>query len=203
MSTNRLNTIELTKPLPTGGATLIQAMLQRRTNRDFDPSPLSEEHLSGIFWSAYGNNREDGHRTVPSAVGIYPLKLYAVTPDGVYLYEEETNSLRPIENGDYRAMTGMQDFVTRAPLNIVIFYDEDAFDLPDKDMAKMIKKNLERVVSLDAGAVTQNIYLYCAANKINCVERMSMAGDQFKKALHLPRHQEFVVAMTIGYAPKN
>lgn len=203
MSTKGMDAITLTKPQAESSVSLIQAMEQRRTNRDFDPTPLSPEHLSGIFWAAYGKNRPDGHRTVPAALGIYALRVYALTADGAYLYDPESNTLQPVESGDFRAMSGMQDFVSQAPLDIVIFYDADDFDIPDKDLAKMIRKNIDRVVSLDAGACAQNVYLYCAANRINCVERMSISGDQLKKTLRLPRHQEFVVAMSIGYAPRH
>lgn len=157
----KLKSIALQSPDFNEPATLMQAFSKRRTNRDFDSRPVSEKHLSELLWAAYGANRPDGHKTVPSAMGIYPLDIYAVTARGVYRYEPSTNSLEPVSEGDYRADTGIQDFAGQAPLDLVIVYNEDAFDVPDKPTAKMLQKNQVRLTALDAGAVTQNIYLYC------------------------------------------
>lgn len=199
----KLKSIALQAPDLNEPATLMQAFSKRRTNRDFDSRPVTEKHLSELLWAAYGANRPDGHKTVPSAMGIYPLDIYAVTTQGVYRYEPSTNSLEPVSEGDYRADTGIQDFAGQAPLDLVIVYNEDDFDVPDKPTAKMIQKNQVRLTALDAGAVTQNIYLYCAVQGLNVVERMSAADDAIKKPLGLKRHQHFVVAMSIGYPPQH
>ena len=194
-------TIALQSPVTDNKVTLIEAMQRRRTNRDFAATPVSLEDLSGLFWAAYGANRQDGHKTVPAAWGLYALDIYAVTAEGAYLYDPATNSLQGVVAGDLRSATGMQDYAATAPLDIVIFVNEDRLKLPDKDMNKVLQRNAERVAALDAGAVTENIYLYCAAYGLNVVERMLASEDTLRKSLGVSRHCDFVVAMSVGYAP--
>lgn len=196
---SKLQSIQLQAPDMSMSMTLMDALRQRRTNRDFASTPLSDEHLSGLFWAAYGANREDGRKTVPAAWGLYALRLFAITPQAAYAFDPQSNTLNPIKEGDFRAFSGMQDFVTHAPLDIAIFVDDDMLELSDKDMNKIVKKNKDRVAALDAGAVTQNIYLYCAAAGLNAVERLMVGEDDLKKVLKLGRHQHYVVGMTIGY----
>lgn len=198
----KLQPIALDSPVADSNVTLIEALRRRRSNRDFDSAPVSQEHLSGIMWAAYGANRPDGHKTVPAAWGLYALDVYAIMPDGAYRYEPETNSLQPVVTGDMRSYSGMQDYVAYAPLNIVIFVNTDRLQLDDKDMNKILQKNKERVACLDAGAVAENIYLYCAAEGFNVVERMLASEDSLKKALKLGRHNDFIVALSIGYPQK-
>lgn len=195
-------TIALQSPVSDNHVTLIESMQRRRTNRDFDSTPISVEDLSGIFWSGYGANRPEGHKTVPAAWGLYGLDLYALTAEGAYIYNASTNSLDGVTKDDLRALSGMQDYAAKAPLDIVIFVDQDRMVLPDKDMNKILQKNIDKVAALDAGAVTENIYLYCASAGINVVERMLVAEDDLRKALGLKKHNKFVIALSLGYPPK-
>lgn len=198
-----IDPIILSQPDMNNSVSLMQAFATRRTNRDFDSAPLSTDILSGLFWAAYGKNRPDGHKTVPAAWGLYALKVYAVMPEGTYLYNAKEQRLEGVQEGDFRREAGMQDFVTGAPLDIVIMYDEALLQLDDKDMNKLLHRNVDRVVALDAGAVAQNIYLYCAANRLNVVERMMVSEDAFRKAVGLSKKEHFVVALTVGYPPRS
>ena len=53
----KLQPIALDSPVADSNVTLIEALRRRRSNRDFDSAPVSQEHLSGIMWAAYGANR--------------------------------------------------------------------------------------------------------------------------------------------------
>lgn len=53
--------------------------------------------------------------------------------------------------------------------------------------------------SLDAGAVAENVYLYCSSEGINVVERMMVDSDTVGRLLSLPDSYHFQVALTVGY----
>ncbi len=58
-------------------------------------------------------------RTAPSAMNAQEVLLYVAMPDGLYLYEPRPHALRQVVAGDVRRVTGPQDFVDTAPLDLV------------------------------------------------------------------------------------
>ena len=179
--------------------TLLDALHRRCSRRDFSPQPLEKRHLSQLLWAAYGVNRPDGHRTAPAAMGLYALKLYVFLPEGVFLYRPESDELTCVTENDCRPMAGMQDFVADAPLSIAIFADYEAFHTGDEKVDSVLRGHESEMAALDAGAVAQNIYLYCAYEGINVVERMMMDGEGFARRFGLPPSYHFQVAVTAGY----
>ena len=51
----------------------------------------------------------------------------------------------------------------------------------------------------DAGAVMQNIYLWCAANNVGTVTRGSFDKNELAKALNLKSSQRVILVQTVGY----
>lgn len=184
------------------GITVKQAISRRHTSRDFSTEHLTDKNLSEILWAGYGVNGADNHRTVPSACGIYPLSIYAFLPDGVYLYNPIEHSLSLEVEGDHREKAGMQDFVAEAPLSIVIMSDFAKFKTGNPTFDPLLEGNEMKYSLLDAGAVTENIYLYCTCAGINVVERGMADEKTVKNLLNLPANMHLTVAMTVGYPPE-
>lgn len=195
-TTIALHNRTLSKAAP---GTLLDALQRRRTAREFSPEELNDRHLSQLLWAAYGINRIDGRRTAPAAMGIYALRIYAILPDGIYSYRPEGNELIEILAGDFRGFSGKQYFVADAPLNIVIYADYKAFRTGDPKVDEVLSSHEGRMAALDAGAVTENVYLYCASEGINVVERMLFDDNTFRGLTGLPESYNFMVAMTVGY----
>ena len=87
--------IQLPEPKKEGGMPLMEALSARKTSRNFDANAtLDEQTLSDLLWAAAGINREDGRRTFPTAINMQDTLIYVALPDGVYLYEPQTNSLK-------------------------------------------------------------------------------------------------------------
>lgn len=179
--------------------TLLDSLHRRHTSRAFAATPLSERHLSQLLWAAYGVNRPDGHRTAPAAMGLYALRIYVFLPEAIYLYRPNTDSLTPIVAGDYRGMAGMQDFVGTAPFNMAIYANYADFVTGNPDYDRAIVGHEDRMAALDAGAVAENVYLYCASEGLNVVERMMFDDKAFRKVAGLSDDEKFQVAMTVGY----
>jgi len=127
-------------------------------------------------------------------MALYPLKVYAVLTNGIYLYDLQKNELQPVIEGDYRELAGGQDFVKDAPLNLVFIADFSIYELK-----KITGEKCLWLASLDAGHCSQNVYLYCASENMKCVVRAGIKEQEFLKLLNLNDKFRFIVAQTIGY----
>ena len=158
------------------------------------PPPLP----SNLLWSAAGINRpEEGKRTNPTALNTQEIDIYVFTPEGVYLYDFKDNSLRIKAEGDHRALGAgtkafSQDFVLEAPVSLVLVANVGKFER---------KNDFNPMMAMaDAGIVSQNINLFCAANGLATVPRASMDGDGIRALLNLDA--SFLPALNnpVGYA---
>lgn len=114
-----LTDITLHTPRMEGGKPLMQALKERQSARVFSTKRLPVQVVSDLLWAAFGINRPDsGKRTAPSARNWQEVDVYAIMEEGAYLYDSKANSLRAVVKGDLRTLTGMQEFVSTAPLNL-------------------------------------------------------------------------------------
>lgn len=140
----------------------MDALQRRRSFRDFSDDAFSDQQLSDLLWAAFGVNKRVefrdklGMRTAPTARNNQEIGLYVFLPSGVYLYDAWNNRLTLIREGDYRAQTGIQDFYARVPVALCLVAD---FSL----MESYTDEQKAFYSALDAGYVSQNIYLYCAS----------------------------------------
>ena len=75
--------IALVKPDLKAGLTINEALYNRRSWREYNAGALSLEELSGVLWAAAGVNRPEENRlTAPSALALYPIRVYASSPRG-------------------------------------------------------------------------------------------------------------------------
>jgi nitroreductase len=176
----------------------MQALSARQTAREFSPRTLPPEALSALLWSAYGINRPaTGGRTAPSAHSWQTIDVYVVLETGVYLYDPKPHRLLPVASGDHRPLAGTQDFVNTAPLNLVLVANMSR----TKKSAEDNDADLLSWVSIEAGAISQNVALYCAANGLNSVLRVGVQRPAFSKLAGLPASANIILAHTVGYPP--
>ncbi len=187
MVLSTFDTIKLSAPDTLGGKPLMQVIAHRKSDRQFVDRNLSLKHLSEIMWVANGVNRTNGKRTVPSAMGLYPLQTYAVLPNGIYFYNPQKHQLEPVVKGDFRSIAGRQTYVDTAPLNLLLIAK-----------GKMATDNFSGAM-LDSGYCGQNVYLYCASEGLKCVVRAGAKEAELQKAMHLESNYKFVLAVTVGY----
>jgi SagB-type dehydrogenase family enzyme len=185
--------IKLPTPRTDGGKPLMQALRERRSTREFGDRALPLPVLSDLLWAAAGINRpEEGKRTAPSARNWQEIEVYVVMKEGVYVYEAKANALRALAAGDLRQTTGMQDFVSAAPLNLV--YVADVTRMED------VRPEDEVIYrSADAAFMAENVYLFCASEGLATVVRGSVDRAALAAALQLPETKKVVLAQTVGY----
>ncbi|MCL4185456.1 MAG: nitroreductase family protein [Burkholderiaceae bacterium] len=190
-----ITTIELPAPERRGGMPLMEALASRRSSREFARDALPLPLLSNLLWAAWGANRPDGGRTAPSALNAQEIELYAALPAGAYRYDAATHALHLAAATDIRRVTGYQDFVDEAPLDLVYVADH-------RRMALVPVAQRESFASAAAGAIAQNVYLFAAGNGLATVIRAWIDRDAIAKALGLAHDQQVLLSQTVGYPAK-
>ena len=188
-----LKPIILPLPQMDGGRPLMQVLKERKTSRDFAPDKLSPQVLSNLLWAAFGVNRPDGHRTAPSAMNWQEIEIYVAMSDGLYIYDAKANRLDPVLAQDVRRATGTQPFVAEAPVNLIYV----------SDMSRVGSgSDREMYTASDAGFIAQNVYLFCASEKLASVVRGSVDRAALAKVMKLRPEQKIILAQTVGYPKK-
>ncbi|MBE7504333.1 MAG: SagB/ThcOx family dehydrogenase [Verrucomicrobiales bacterium] len=182
----------LPPPNRAGGASLLQALEQRRTTREFKTDVLGDQTLSDLLWAACGVNRPgEGKRTVPTAKNAQEIDVYVALADGLYRYEAETHRLRHVAREDLRGLTSGQDFARVAPVALVFVADFARF----KDTAEA---DAQRYAVFDTGAIAQNISLYCAGAGLGTVVH-ELAREPLARAMQLGERQSIIMAQAVGW----
>lgn len=177
----------------TKGKTVLQAMNDRHSSREFADKQLDIKTLSELLWAAGGINRADtGGRTSPTAMNSREIDIYVFLKDGIYLYAPKEHKLVLIAEGDKRAAAGMQDFVATAAANLVYVSDLEKFTNGDDNM-KMT------MAAVDLGHVSENVYLYCSSADLACVVRAYVDGPSISKLLNLKNSQKVILSQSVGY----
>jgi len=187
------SSIQLPAPDRIGGKALMACLDQRKSSREFSSKEVSLQELSNLLWAANGINREkDGKHTAPTAMNRQNMEVYVMLPDGIYLYDDKGNSIQLVQSGNHMKSAGTQDFVAKSTLNLLIVSDMDK--LGDGSMEKKLV-----YAGVHAGAIMQNIYLYCASAGLNTVVRASFNQQELAALLKLPENKQIILAQTVGY----
>lgn len=175
-----------------GGLPLMEALARRHSSRDFARDALPLPLLSGLLWAAYGVNRAEGGRTAPSALNAQEIDVFVALPSGAYRYDAGSHALRLVAASDLRRVTGYQDFVDEAPLDLVYVADHTR-------MSRVPVGQRASYSSVAAGAIAQNVYLFSASNGLATVIRAWIDRDAIADALGLTHDQEVLLSQTVGY----
>ena len=183
--------IKLPKPNLGRTGSVMKALSERHSTREFAAKALSLSDLSDLLWAANGVNRKDsGKRTAPSALNKQDVNVYVVLSEGSYLYDAQKHQLTLVAEGDHRgAVAGGQAFVKTAPVSLVLISDLSRFG-----DAKSARSQL-----MGSGIVSQNISIFCSAANIATVPRASMDNEQLKKVLKLKDSQMPMMNHPVGY----
>lgn len=184
--------IVLPPPVTRGGMPLMEALALRQSSREFSDRALPLPLLSNLLWAAYGLNRPEGGRTAPSALNAQEVDVFLALPNGAYRYDAATHRLLLAAGKDLRAITGYQDFVDDAPLDLVYVADH-------RRMALVQVGQRESFAAAAAGAIAQNVYLFSAGNGLATVIRAWIDRGAIADALGLTHDQQVLLAQTIGY----
>ncbi|MCS7137184.1 MAG: SagB/ThcOx family dehydrogenase [Candidatus Caldarchaeum sp.] len=198
--------VALPRPRVEGGMSVEQAILRRRSRRDYRREPLSLAEVSQLLWAAQGITAPHlwtGLRTAPSAGGLYPLETYIVVREGgvegvgagVYHYNPHRHELNVVSKGDFsrELMSACvdQEWVGSAALNIVFTA------VVERTSVKYGGRALQYVFQ-ESGHAAQNVYLQAEALGLGCVVIGAFYEDEVRSILRITSEELPVYVMPVG-----
>ncbi len=219
LTAEELDAIKLNPPDLKRGLPFMATLAARASAREFSEKELSRQDLSDLLWAADGMSRPaENKSTAPSAMNSHDICIWVFMKDGAYFYDSPQHQLLPVLAGDFRSQLmaarppGPAAPATAAgaapqappaaaaagrqpspPVQIVLISDGDRFARGDPG------RKFEWG-ALDAGIVSQNISLFCAATGLKTVPRAMMDKARIKELLKLTDAQVVFLNHPVGYA---
>ena len=202
-------TIKLNQPDKKRGLPFMETLSVKASAREWSDKELSLQDLSDLVWAANGVNRpEEEKYTASSAQNAHDVDLYLFMSDGVYLYDADLHVLNQILAGDHRGELMMlppppptgggtkalpRPAQSDAPIQILLISDSARFRGGPPELRY-------EWGAIDAGIVSQNISLFCAATGLKTRPRASMDKEKIKTLLGLKETQHVFLNHPVGYA---
>ena len=102
--------------------------------------------------------------------------------------------LKLIKSGNFMALTGKQEYVASAGLNLIFVSNQSKMkDANEND--KLL------FAGIHTGTIVQNVYLYCASVGLNTVTRRFINIEELHKTMGLSSNEIITLSQTIGYKP--
>lgn len=193
--------IALPTPRYDSATSVEQALLKRRSVREYGKQPLTLAELGQLLWAAQGITDLAGFRTAPSAGALYPMEVYAVVGNvtgltaGVYKYRPAAHALERTATGNRLAELSKaalgQAAVRDAPVVLVLAA------VYERTTQKYGERGI-RYVHMEAGHVSQNVYLQAVSLGLGTVTIGAFYDDEVKKVVGLTDNEQPLYLMPVG-----
>jgi hypothetical protein len=210
MKSTGLKTIKLNEPNRKRGLPFMETLSVKASAREWSDRDLSLQDLSDLLWAANGINRPDEKKyTASSSQNAHDVAMYLFMKDGVYLYDADAHALEPVLAGDFRSQLMMtppprpKDAggppppppppLSNPPIQIILVSDVSRFKFGPPELKP-------EWGAIDAGIVSQNTSLFCAATGLATRPRASMDKGVIKDLLKLNDTQYVFLNHPIGYS---
>lgn len=183
------------------GISIEEALRKRRSIREYSKKSLTLSEMSQLLWAAQGiTGKIYGTflRTAPSAGALYPFEIYIFVnnvnnlKNGIYHFSLRDHSIVLIKEGDFR------DKLLRASLEQEMVRDAAAvFVLSaifDRTRSKYGERGY-RYVYMEAGHISQNIYLQATSLGLGTVVVGAFADDKINELIGIDGRKEAVIAI--------
>jgi SagB-type dehydrogenase family enzyme len=184
---------------------LEEAILKRRSVREYSPQPLTLEKLARLLFYAIGvTGSQDYQRAAPTAGGLTPIEIYPVInyieglERGLYHYDALRHRLHVLRREDLRREIAkaclQQDFLSDAAVVLVL-------SAVHRRTAWKYGERAYRYIMLDAGHAAQNIQLEATALGLGSCPIGAFFDTELNRLLGLAAEEEFaVLAVSVGSA---
>ncbi|MCU0848377.1 MAG: SagB/ThcOx family dehydrogenase [Spirochaetes bacterium] len=193
--------IKLPEPKLSGGQSIEETLLKRRSVRIFSDAPIDIRDAAQLLWAGQGTTLGGRYRTAPSAGALFPLEIFLVAGNitglrpGIYRYLPGSHGLEQVLEGDERnglceASLG-QDPVRLAPAVIVIAsaYERNA---------KKYRGRGIRYADMEAGHSAQNICLQAVSLDLGTVVIGAFDDDRVKKIVKMKTGELPLYVIPVG-----
>jgi SagB-type dehydrogenase family enzyme len=198
--------ITLPEPDRDGEMTVARAISRRRSRRELAREPIDERAFSQLLWGTQGiTDSETEFRAVPSAGATFPLEIYAVVGEpgvefleaGVYWYRPGDHELALLESGDHqsdlREATYDQAWVETAAVDLVVCADDE------RTTREYGPRGADRYVPMEAGHVSQNVYLLAEAMDLATVAVGAFDDEAVREVVGVPAEQRPLYVLPVGH----
>jgi SagB-type dehydrogenase family enzyme len=193
--------VQLAPPRHQGDTSVEEALLNRRSVRDYTGEALTLAEVSQLLWAAQGTNDPKGFRTAPSAGALYPLEVYVVVGDvvdlapGVYRYAPDEHDLVQVAPGDRRSELAEaavdQEWVEEAAIDLVVTA------VPERTTSKYGDRGI-RYVWMEAGHAAQNVYLQAGTMGIGITVIGAFDDDRVHEIVAASADEEPLYVISVG-----
>ena len=190
MGVKAQETVQLPQPeIGMLGKSLGKILQERRSVREYQDKHVDLKILSTLLWAACGiSDPASGKITAPSAVNMQDIKVYVCNKMGVALFNPKDNTLTQVSNENIlQDLAAGQNFVLDAPFTLLLVSDQGN------------RRRNDQYGAMDAGYVSQNIYLACNALGLSTVARAMMNKDAIRTKLNLAEGVIVELNHPIGY----
>lgn len=193
--------ILLPEPVPNCDISIEEVIESRRSIRTFSLESISLTELARLLHSAQGITSDYGFRAAPSAGATFPLSVFVIAENvdsleaGIYAYEPSNESLTAVRMGHFldelsEAALG-QSCVRDAPAVIAI--------TAEYSITTSVYGNRGKTyVHMEAGHVSQNIYLQCTAMGLGTVAVGAFSDNAIRDILNLAENETPLYLMPVG-----
>ncbi len=167
-----LNEVKLPDPKTKGEISVEQALLERRSVREYRQGALTLAQAAQLLWAAQGITSREGLRTAPSAGALYPLEVYLVVGEvtglqqGVYRYDPNAHMLYQVTEKDRRAElagAALGQSCIEEGAAVLVFTA-----VYERTTRKYGQRGI-RYVHMEAGHAAQNVFLQATALGLDAV----------------------------------
>lgn len=184
-----------------GNLSIAEAVLRRKSVRNYSNAPLTLEELSSLLWATQGVRKilspSCALRTVPSAGARHAFETYLAVQrvetlsPGLYRYLPFDNQLAQLRldtqiNLKAASACMEQDFVADAA--VVFFWST----IPARTEWRY-DRAAHKVIALDAGHVCQNLYLACEAIGAGLCAIAAYCQEACDQLLGIDGEEEFTI----------
>jgi SagB-type dehydrogenase family enzyme len=192
-----LKIIQLPEPNRAGPVSLEMAINTRRSVRQFADTPLNFAQIGQLAWAGQGiTDKQQGLRAAPSAGDLYPIELYLVTPEGLFLYNPQAHSLKEISSLDLRkqlaAAAAGRGPVEDAACDIVIAGSA-------RKVAAKYGNKAQKFMLLEAGHVAANIQLQAVSLGLASMPVGDLETRNVARICELPAELEPLLIICVGH----
>lgn len=190
-------TIQLALAQLRGEVSVEEALASRRSVLQYTRERLTLAQISQLAWAGQGiTDSQRGFRAAPSAGAIYPMKLFFVIEEGVYVYHPKEHVLKRTINRDVRERLSVaainQRAVAEAPCSIIVTGSmmELSYRYPEK---------ATRYLLIEAGHVAQNIQLQAVALGLGSVPIGTFSISDVSRVCQLPSYLDPLYIIPVGH----
>jgi SagB-type dehydrogenase family enzyme len=194
-------TIALPEPAFEGGLSTEEAILARRSTRDYSGAPIQLDDLSRLLYLTSGLTGERWgrrYRTAPSSGALYPIEIYPVVHNveglasGIYHYGYRGHRLELLRAGDFRSQVVQQGLMQEylGQCSAVLF-----LTMIQQRMRYKYKDRTYRYGLLEAGHLGQNLYLAATSTGLGACAIGAFMDDDINAMLGLDGIEEAAVYM--------